>query len=69
MCRGHAQYPAFALGTSEVAVGLWPFDILLVIIAPGASASTPVKDPRSQSISISNLPYAEGGKAMRHRRQ
>ena len=27
----HAQYPAFAPGTSEVAVGLWPFCILFII--------------------------------------
>ena len=29
MCRDHAQYPAFAPGTSEVAVGLWPFCIVV----------------------------------------
>ena len=34
MCRDHAQYPAFIPGTSEVAVGLWPFCILLFIICP-----------------------------------
>ena len=34
MCRGQVQYPAFVPGTSEMAVGLWPFCILLFIIAP-----------------------------------
>ena len=36
VCRNHAQDPAFAPGTSEVAVGLWPFCILLFTIAPTA---------------------------------
>lgn len=31
VCQDHAQYPAFALSTSEVAVGLWPFGILFII--------------------------------------
>ena len=34
MCKGQVQYPAFVPGTSEMAVGLWPFCILLFIIAP-----------------------------------
>ena len=33
-CGDHAQFPAFAPGTSEMSVGLWPFCILLFIIAP-----------------------------------
>ena len=33
VCRDHVQDPAFALGTSEMAVDLWPFCILLFIIA------------------------------------
>ena len=33
-CRDQAQWPAFALGTSEVAVGLWPFCVLLSKICP-----------------------------------
>ena len=32
VCRDHAQYPAFALSTSEMAVCLWLFCILLFII-------------------------------------
>ena len=34
-CRGHAQYPAFTLGSSEVAVGFFgSLCILLSIIRP-----------------------------------
>ena len=29
LCKDHVQYPAFAPGTSEVAVGFEPFCILL----------------------------------------
>ena len=75
VCRDHAQYPVFAPGTSETAVGLWPLCILLFVIAPTAhvcsyfsllivslysvaggdvcpGASTLVKGPRSQPISL-----------------
>ena len=31
VCRDHRQYPAFAPSISEVAVGFWPFCILLFI--------------------------------------
>ena len=34
MCGKHAQYPAFAPDTSEVAAGFWPFSIFLFIICP-----------------------------------
>ena len=34
VCRDHAQYPAFAPGTSEVADGFWPFCTVLSIICP-----------------------------------
>ena len=34
VCGDHELYPAFAASTSEVAVGLWPFFVLLFIIAP-----------------------------------
>lgn len=36
VCRAHVQYFAFAPSASEMAVGLWPFCILLFIIAPTA---------------------------------
>ena len=36
--RDCAQDPAFALSSSEMTVGLWPFCILLCIIAPTAQA-------------------------------
>ena len=36
--RDHTQYSAFALGTSGMALGLWPFGILLFITAPTANA-------------------------------
>ena len=32
VCSYHAQYPAFAPSTSEVAVTFWPFYILLFIL-------------------------------------
>ena len=32
VCRDHVQPPTFARSFSEVAVGLWPFSILLFII-------------------------------------
>ena len=38
VCRDHAEDPAFAPGTSEMAVGSWPFCILLFLIAPTAHA-------------------------------
>ena len=38
VCRDHAQCPVFAPGTSEMAVGSWPFCILLSVIAPTAHA-------------------------------
>ena len=34
VCKDHTQNPGFALGTSEMAVDLWPFCILLLIFAP-----------------------------------
>ena len=34
VCRNHAQYPTFAPGTSEMAVGFWPFYVLLFITCP-----------------------------------
>ena len=37
VCRDHAQSPASALGTSEVAVGFWPFCTLLLIICPNCT--------------------------------
>ena len=37
LCRDHTQYPAFAPSTSEVAVGFWPFCILLFIIFPNCA--------------------------------
>lgn len=37
-CRDHAWHPPFALSTSEMAVGLWPFCIFLFIIAPATHA-------------------------------
>ena len=36
VCRNHAEYPAFAPGISEAAVGFWPFCILQ--LAPIAHA-------------------------------
>ena len=33
MCQDHTQFPAFAPGSSEMAVGLWCFCILLFVIA------------------------------------
>ena len=37
VCRDQVQDPAFAPGTSEVAVGLWPFCILLFIFCPSSA--------------------------------
>ena len=37
MCRNHAQYLAFAPGTSEVAAGVWLFCILLFIVCPNGA--------------------------------
>lgn len=34
VCKDYIQYPDFALGTSEMAVDLWPFCVLLLIFAP-----------------------------------
>ena len=38
-CRDHAQDPAFASSTSEVAVGFWPFCSLLFIICPNCTCT------------------------------
>ena len=38
VCRGHGQFLAFAPSSSGMAVGLWPFCILLFTIAGTAHA-------------------------------
>ena len=54
-CEDHAQSPAFALGSSEVAVGLWPFCILLLIVVPAEHASS-----YFQSLVVSSYSVAGG---------
>ena len=53
VCRHHAKYPNFAPGTLEMAVGLWPFCILLFIIDPTYRAS-------QVALVVKNLPANAG---------
>ena len=52
VCRGHAQYPAFVPGTSEVAAGFWPFCILLFIICPNCACVRLLLAPYSLFVSV-----------------
>ena len=54
-CEDHSQSPAFALGSSEVAVGLWPFCILLLIVVPTEHACS-----YFQSLVVSSYSVAGG---------
>ena len=45
VCRDHAKYPIFAPGTLEVAIGLWPFCILLFIICCNSGMYTVIFSP------------------------
>ena len=63
VCRDHAKYPIFAPGTLEVAIGLWPFCILLFIIDPTYRASQValiVKNPPANAGDIRDMGLIPG---------